>query len=83
MVPDHANHNVNPAVLRTLTLQRDLAETWQRWDPASKATALPTIEDAVEFIRELEGGDAEVDVLVTGSFHLVGSTLRFLENERS
>ncbi|RSM10375.1 hypothetical protein CDV31_007251 [Fusarium ambrosium] len=78
---DLTSHNVDPVELKVMTLQREMVETWRRLDPATEAVAVPTIEDAVEFVRKLNGGDLEVDVLVTGSFHLVGGVLTFLEGK--
>ncbi|KAK5994661.1 Folylpolyglutamate synthase [Cladobotryum mycophilum] len=78
---DHANHNVDPAELKSMKLQHEMAETWRRLDPSAEAVAVPTIEDAIEFIRKLDGGESEIDVLVTGSFHLVGGALTLLEGK--
>ena len=79
--PDLANYNVDPAELEGMTLQREMVETWRGLDSVAKAVAVPTVEDAINFIRTVDGGRSEIDVLVTGSFHLVGGVLTFLEGE--
>ncbi len=78
---DHVNHNINPEKLKSLTLQRELVSSWSRLDPNTRAVAVPTIEHAVEHIRSVEGGEAEMDIFVTGSFHLLGGLLSYLEGE--
>ena len=58
-----------------------MAETWVQLDPDAAPVTVPTIEDAIDFIRNLGGGQMETDILVTGSFHLVGGILTLLEGE--
>ena len=41
---------------------------------------LPSVERAVEFLRERSSED-ELDVLVTGSLHLVGAVVSVLDPE--
>ena len=60
-----------------MTLQRELATAWNEVS-SSPATVhvLGSIQEAVEIARGVEGG---VDVLVTGSLHLVGGVMAFAE----
>ncbi|KAJ5714319.1 uncharacterized protein N7483_011500 [Penicillium malachiteum] len=61
--------NTDPSALRSLKLQRELAAAWHDMDPSTDVAALPSIEDAIDYI------------LVTGSFHLVGGALSVLEGQ--
>ena len=77
---DFVNKNVDPATLKSLELQQTLAAEWRTISPDTKAVvAVPTIEDAVDYVRQIEGGDVDVRVLITGSFHLIGGALTILE----
>lgn len=77
---DFVNKNVDPAALKSLELQQTLAAEWRAISPDTKTvTAMPTIEDAVDYVRQIEGGDIDVRVLITGSFHLIGGALTILE----
>lgn len=72
---------MNPEKLKSLTLQRELVSSWNQLDPTTQATAFHTIEEAVHHVRRIEDGDVELDILVTGSFHLLGGLLSYLEGE--
>ena len=50
-------------------------------DPNTEVAALPSIEDAIDYVRNIDGGGRETQILVTGSFHLVGGALSFLEGQ--
>lgn len=68
-------HNVNPDALQGLILQKKLATVWKELDPDSEVTWLPSIEDAVDYVKEIYNGalkEPGAEILVTGSFHLVG-----------
>lgn len=64
-----------------LRLQRELSEAWSSLAPgfpSSNIYALPSIEHAVGVVKDLEGSADEgvqLDVLVTGSLHLVGGMI--------
>lgn len=58
-----------------------MAGVWHELDPDAEVAALPSIEDAIEYIRHIKGGAEEISVLVTGSFHLVGGALSVLEGD--
>lgn len=78
---DFVNNNIDPASLKSLSLQQELADEWRRISPATETvTAMPTIEDAVDYVRQIEGGNVDVRVLITGSFHLIGGALTILED---
>ncbi|RAK71782.1 putative folylpolyglutamate synthase [Aspergillus fijiensis CBS 313.89] len=70
-------HNVNPDALQGLILQKKLATVWKELDPDSEVTWLPSIEDAVDYVKEIYNGalkEPGAEIWVTGSFHLVGGT---------
>ncbi|KAF4478695.1 Folylpolyglutamate synthase [Colletotrichum fructicola Nara gc5] len=77
---DLANFNVNPADLKTLQAQKEMAETWRRLDPVARVLVVPTIEDSADFMQNIGCAGTEMNVLVTGSFYLVGGLLSLLEN---
>ncbi|KAK2731666.1 tetrahydrofolylpolyglutamate synthase [Colletotrichum kahawae] len=77
---DLTNFNVNLAELKTLQAQKEMAETWRHLDPIARVLVVPTIEDAADFIQNIGGGAPEMNVLVTGSFYLVGSLISLLED---
>ena len=79
MFIDLVNLNSDPSELRSMVLQQDMAQTWRRLDPTSETMVVPSIQDAVEFIRRIDDGKTEIDVFVTGSFHLVGGMVTVLE----
>ncbi|KAF4806795.1 Folylpolyglutamate synthase [Colletotrichum siamense] len=80
---DLANFNVNPAELKSLQAQKEMAETWRRLDPVARVLVVPTIEDSIDFVQNIGGGGSEMNVLVTGSFYLVGGLLSLLEDTAS
>ena len=71
----------------TLSLQHTMAETWKGLVIKPKNTGhacdthvLPTIEHAINWITEYsKRTDASLQVLVTGSLHLIGGTMAILE----
>ncbi|KAM0749236.1 FolC bifunctional protein [Meredithblackwellia eburnea MCA 4105] len=69
---DLTSNSVDPNDLASLQTQNDLAAAW-RGLAKTHESVLPSIEDAVNSVRELEG---EWDVLVTGSLHLVGGVMQ-------
>ncbi|KMP09095.1 folylpolyglutamate synthase [Coccidioides immitis RMSCC 2394] len=73
--PEFVNKNIDPDTLQTLTLQKELATTWQGLDPCTEVASLPSIEDAIDYVRSISGrncAEQEALIFVTGSFHLVG-----------
>ncbi|KAK9468676.1 Mur ligase [Lipomyces arxii] len=73
--PELASMNTSEQAVHDLVVQKQLAEEWIKLETASKAQVMPTIEDTVEHIRSL----GQVQVLVTGSLHLVGGLLVILD----
>lgn len=78
---DVANHNLNPETIRSLSVQKELADVWQILDPHTETATLPSIEDAIEHVAKLGGSFRSVEVLVIGSFYLVGGALSILEGQ--
>ena len=78
---DFVNRNTDPGALQDLSLQRELADVWQNLDPNTEVAALPSIEEAIDYVRDINGGAGETQVLVTGSFHLLGGVLSVLEGD--
>ncbi|KAL2104684.1 hypothetical protein VUR80DRAFT_9862 [Thermomyces stellatus] len=77
--PELANSNVDPEVVTRLTLQNALAEAWRALEPDAEAVVKPSVEEAVKYLAD----KGELQVFVTGSFHLVGGALSVLEGEDS
>lgn len=89
--PDLVSLNSNQTTAKELEVQKKLAKTWRDIDDQAENVVKGSIEEAVEWIRsvaaetghkEIEGkAEAEpVQVLVTGSVHLVGGFLEVLES---
>ncbi|PKS08326.1 hypothetical protein jhhlp_005270 [Lomentospora prolificans] len=78
--PDFVNTNVDPDVVKKLTLQNTLAKAWPSLDSQTEVAVASSIEEAINGIREKE---EDLQVFITGSFHLVGGALSILEGEDS
>ncbi|KAF7538955.1 hypothetical protein G7054_g2533 [Neopestalotiopsis clavispora] len=79
---DFVNYQYDPEAIQKLTAQHQFAEKWSSLDPEAKVVVLPTIEDAIDYVRDLSQdvqGEETVQALVTGSLHLVGGALGILE----
>lgn len=79
---DFVNHQYDPEAIQKLTAQHQFAEKWSSLDPNAKVVVLPTIEDAINHVRDLGKnmeGEKTVQALITGSLHLVGGALGILE----
>lgn len=61
-----------------LVVQKALAEAWSKIDDRSERHVFSNIQDAVEFVRSLDG---ETQTLVTGSLHLVGGFLAVYDGD--
>lgn len=80
--PDLVSINTSSSEVQELRVQNGLAATWTERDPSTHVKVVPTIEEAVAFVRALahpSNGAEDVTVLVTGSLHLVGGLLEVLE----
>ena len=68
----------DPEALRKLTVQEQLAQAWIDEVPRTPVLhVIPTVEDAIGIVTSLSY-KAPVQVLVTGSLHLVGAFLEVL-----
>ncbi|OIW23976.1 FolC bifunctional protein [Coniochaeta ligniaria NRRL 30616] len=79
---DFVNHQYDPKAIEKLTQQHMFAEKWRALDPPAKITVLPSIEGAINHVRELTKDLDEKDTVqafITGSLHLVGGALGILE----
>ena len=84
--PDLVSVNTNASDIAQLSVQTGLAETWNTIDPDTRVLVKGTIEEAVEYVRELAKTASRdqinpVKVLVTGSLHLVGGFLDVIETK--
>lgn len=77
---DLVSINTNKSDVDTLKVQKELAGSWDSIDPDASVHVLSTIEEAISKARELAPED-QVEVLVTGSLHLVGGVIEVLESE--
>lgn len=84
--PDLVSLNTDLQAVSELAVQKRLAETWRGIDATTEVKVVRSIEEAVGWVRAVTGGvDGElngseaVQVLVTGSVHLVGGFLEVLE----
>lgn len=81
--PDLVSMNTNASDVAKLSVQNGLAETWAQVDDQKTDTRVfATIEEAVAAIEDLAKG-GKVEVLVTGSLHLVGGFLEILESKKN
>jgi len=76
---DLVSINTNKSDVDTLKVQKELAGSWDSIDPDASVHVLSTIEEAISKARELAPED-QVEVLVTGSLHLVGGVIEVLES---
>ncbi|KAI9930966.1 hypothetical protein ASPWEDRAFT_167081 [Aspergillus wentii DTO 134E9] len=89
--PDLVSMNTDKSDVEKLSVQHSLAETWRDVDPKAEVKVFATIEEAVDFARELaakekdllSGDEAPVMTFVTGSLHLVGGFLDVIETKPS
>jgi folylpolyglutamate synthase len=77
---DLVSINTNKSDVDSLKVQKELAGSWDSIDPDASVHVLSTIEEAISKARELAPDD-QVEVLVTGSLHLVGGVIEVLESE--
>ncbi|OJJ44621.1 hypothetical protein ASPZODRAFT_153533 [Penicilliopsis zonata CBS 506.65] len=87
--PDLVSVNTNATDVEKLLVQRTLAEAWQAIDPSAETQVFSTIEEAVDFTRDLAAqardtasdNNTPVMTFVTGSLHLVGGFLDVIETK--
>lgn len=64
-------------------MQKGLRDAWKELDGEAEVAVKGSIEEAVEWVRNVaDTANAEVEVLVTGSVHLVGGFLEVLEGAK-
>ena len=64
--------------LKYLTVQHELADAWRALAPAFPSEnihVLPSIEHGIRLVRSAQEKRQAVDILVTGSLHLVGGVI--------
>jgi folylpolyglutamate synthase len=87
--PDLVSMNTNADDLELLRVQKSLAVAWNAIDPLAQTHVFGTIEEAVDFAREiadqehkvLQKDEPPVMTFVTGSIHLVGGFLDVVETK--
>ncbi|KAJ5480804.1 Folylpolyglutamate synthase [Penicillium diatomitis] len=87
--PDLVSMNTNADDVELLRVQKSLAAAWNEIDPTAQTQVFGTIEEAVDFARDLAAqerkdmhqDEAPVMTLVTGSIHLVGGFLDVIETK--
>lgn len=87
--PDLVSINQDGAAVENLRVQKGLAEKWNSIDPSAEVKVYSTIEEAVDFTRELasneqgrvQSDEAPIMTFVTGSLHLVGGFLDVIETK--
>lgn len=78
---DFTNRNIDPKLLESLSLQRELADVWRELDPKTEVSVIGSIEGATRQVEKINSVVGETSILVTGSLHLVGGALSVLEGE--
>jgi folylpolyglutamate synthase len=76
---DMVNRNHDESAIKTMSVQKDFAEVWTKLDSTAEVAVIPSIEDALEYVQELQDPSGMVQIFVTGSAHLVGGVLALLE----
>ncbi|KAL6237404.1 hypothetical protein BDW75DRAFT_204104 [Aspergillus navahoensis] len=87
--PDLVSMNQDDAAVEKLQVQKALAEKWNSIDQSAETKVFGTIEEAVDFTRDLasreenriEVEEAPIMAFVTGSLHLVGGFLDVIETK--
>jgi folylpolyglutamate synthase len=75
------NHNHDEMAIKTMSVQKAFAEAWTKLDSTAEVAILPSIEDALEYVKKLQDPSGVVQIFVTGSIHLVGGMLALLEGQ--
>lgn len=74
----------DPGAIVGMTVQNQFAAKWKSLDPEVSVAVVPSIEEALDYAKAFAEGNGqkvakEVQVLITGSLHLVGGALAVLE----
>ncbi|KDB24602.1 hypothetical protein H109_03571 [Trichophyton interdigitale MR816] len=78
---DFVDKNVDPEHLKSLVFQKQMADCWSKLDPASQVSVLPSLQEAVELVDQIDSGTKGTKIFVCGSFRLVGGMLSLLDQE--
>jgi hypothetical protein len=77
------NNQYDSQEVKSMTTQHRFAAAWSLLDPAADVRVMGTIQEAIDYARQLgddsKHGDDQVQTFVTGSIHLVGGALGILE----
>jgi folylpolyglutamate synthase len=76
--PDLTNKTLDESAVQHLSVQQNLAKVWKD-NTGSPGHAVASVEKAIEIFNE----QGITCVLVTGSLHLVGAFLAFIEGQKS
>ncbi|KAF8251137.1 FolC bifunctional protein [Wilcoxina mikolae CBS 423.85] len=76
--PDLMSVGSDTAAVTALAVQKSLADAWHNVDHNAQTHVMKTIEEAVDLVRSV---DDDVQVLVTGSLHLVGGMLEVIDRK--
>jgi folylpolyglutamate synthase len=87
--PDLVSMNTDASEVERLQVQNSLAEKWRSIDPRAEVKVYSTIEEAVDFTRQLAAkeeyrvnqDETPTMAFVTGSLHLVGGFLDVIETK--
>ena len=77
---DFVNHNADPNELKSFKTQNSCADLWKTLDGQTDISVVYSVEEAVRRVEFISGIHGRVQILVTGSLHLVGGGLFFLDD---
>ena len=80
---DFVNRNSDPNELESLETQNSYADFWKSLDGQTDVLVVRSVEEAVkhaESVSDIHGG---AQIFVTGSLHLVGGVLSFMDDEET
>ncbi|EFE33147.1 folylpolyglutamate synthetase, putative [Trichophyton benhamiae CBS 112371] len=83
MFADFVDKNVDPEDLKSLVFQKKMADCWSKLDPASQVSVLPSLQEAVELVDQIDSSTKGTKIFVCGSFRLVGGMLSLLDQQVS
>lgn len=89
IIPYHLYHlisyttgNTDPNTVLSLSVQKAYASIWKTLDKDSEVTTKASIEDAMNFAQNIGAADG-MQTLITGSPHLVGGALYYIQRTNS
>lgn len=75
------NRNADTSAISSFEIQHSCANLWKALDEQTDIAVLYSVEEAVKRAKSLGDGKRETQIFVTGSLHLVGGVLSFLDGE--